>query len=85
MLCHVNCPWFFPLFKLKGNNFITKYFNERIAMLELLGDLKITGGFHLNLVGGLAKYNGGFKVQDAIILASISTLRFRISRFYHPT
>jgi hypothetical protein len=42
-------------------------------MIELVGNLKVTGGFHLNLVGELAKYNESFKVQDAIILASIST------------
>ncbi len=42
-------------------------------MIELLGNLKDTKGFHLNLVGELAKYNENFKVQDAIILTSIST------------
>jgi hypothetical protein len=70
---HVKCPWFLPLFKLKENDFIAKCLNERVAMIELLGNLKDTKGFHLNLVGELAKYNENFKVQDAIILTSIST------------
>jgi hypothetical protein len=38
-------------------------------MIEFLGNLKVTKGFHLNLVGELVGYNESFKVQNVIILA----------------
>jgi hypothetical protein len=68
---HVKGPWFLPLFKLK-EDFIAKYFDVQVVMIELLGNLKVTKGFHLNLVGELVDYNESF-FQDAIILAFIST------------
>jgi hypothetical protein len=52
---------------------IAKYFSVQVVMIELLGNLKVTKGFQLNLVGELVDYNESFKVQDAIILAFIST------------
>jgi hypothetical protein len=69
----VKGPWLFPLFKLKEYDFIAKCFNERDVMIELLGKLKITRGFHLNIVGELVSYKESFKVQDATILASTLT------------
>jgi hypothetical protein len=54
-------------------DFIAKYFGVQVVMIELLGNLKVTKGFQLNLVGELVDYNESFKVQDAIILAFIST------------
>jgi hypothetical protein len=42
-------------------------------MIEFLGNLKVTRGFHLNLVGELVGYNKSFKAQDVIILAFTST------------
>ncbi len=69
---HVKGPWFLPLFKLKEDNFIAKYFSEQVVMIELLGNLKVTRGFHLNIVGELVGYNENFKAQDAIILAFTS-------------
>jgi hypothetical protein len=50
-------------------------------MIELFNNLKITKGFHLNPIGELISYNKNFKAQDAIILASTSTWRFRFSGF----
>jgi hypothetical protein len=37
---HVKGPYFLPLFKLKENGFITKYFSELVVMIEFLGNLK---------------------------------------------
>ncbi len=51
-------------------------------MIELLGKLKITRGFHLNIVGELVSYKESFKVQDATILASTLTWRFKFSKFF---
>jgi hypothetical protein len=70
---HVKGPWLLPFFKLKEENLIAKYFNERIVMIGLFGNLKNIKSFHLNLVRELINYNESFKAQDAIILASNST------------
>jgi hypothetical protein len=42
-------------------------------MIELLSNLKVTKGFHLNPMGGLVSYNESFKAQNATILAFTST------------
>jgi len=78
---HVKGPWLLPLFKLKEDNFIAKYFSEWVVMIGLLGNLKVTKGFHLNPIGEFVDYNESFKTQDAIILAFTSTWRFRFSIF----
>jgi hypothetical protein len=69
---HVKGPWFLALFNLK-EDFIAKYFNEQVVMIELVRNLKVTRGFHLNLIGEFVDDNESFKAQDAIILAFIST------------
>jgi hypothetical protein len=50
---HVKGPYFLPLFKLKENGFITKYFSELVVMIEFLGNLKVNGGFHSNPISEL--------------------------------
>ncbi len=70
---HVKGPWLLPLFKLREDSFIVKYFNEQVVMIELLGNQKVTRGFHLNIIREFVDYNESFKAQDAIILASTST------------
>jgi hypothetical protein len=37
---HLKTHWLFPLFKLQGKDFMTKYSSERMSMIKLLGDLK---------------------------------------------
>jgi hypothetical protein len=65
-------PWLLPLFKLREKNIIGMYLNE-LVMIEFLNNLTFTMGFYLTLVRKLVNYNEHFKVQDDIILASIST------------
>jgi hypothetical protein len=45
---HVKGPWLEPLFKLWKVEFIMKYTNDYISMVELLVDLKLTFIFHLS-------------------------------------
>jgi len=69
---HVKGPWLLPLFKLKEDS-IAKYIGVQVVMIELLGNLKVIEGFHFNPIGKFVDYNESFKVQNAIILAFIST------------
>jgi len=65
-ISHVKTPWLFPLFKLQEKDFITKYSNERVCMIELLGDLKVFGAFHLSPIGELVGYNEKFQPQEVV-------------------
>jgi hypothetical protein len=40
----------------KRVGFMAKYYIERVFMIELLGDLKIFGTFHLSPIGELVRY-----------------------------
>jgi hypothetical protein len=49
----VKTPWLFPLFKFQEKDFMAKYFNEKVSMIELLGAWKVFGTFHLSPIGEL--------------------------------
>jgi hypothetical protein len=50
---HVKTPWLFPVFKFQEKDFMAKYSNEGVSMIELLGNLKVFGTFHLSPIGEL--------------------------------
>jgi len=66
-ISHVKTPWLFPLFKLQEKDFMAKYSNERMSMIELLGDLKVFGTFHLSPIGELVGYNEKFQPQEVVV------------------
>jgi hypothetical protein len=66
-ISHVKIPWLFPLFKLQEKDFMAKYFSERVSMIELLGDLKVFGTFHLSPIGELVGYNEKFQPQEVVV------------------
>ncbi len=59
-ISHVKTPWFFPFFKVQKKDFMAKYSSEKMFMIELLGDLKVFGIFHLSPIGELVGYNEKF-------------------------
>jgi len=66
-ISHVKTPRSFPLFKFQEKDFMTKYSNERMSMIELLGDLKIFGTFHLSPIGDFVGYNEKFQPQEVVV------------------
>jgi hypothetical protein len=40
---------------------MAKYFNEKVSMIELFGNLKVFGTFHLSPIGELVGYNEKFQ------------------------
>jgi len=46
---------------------MAKYFNEKVSMIELLGDLKVFGTFHLSPIGELVGYNERFQPQEVVV------------------
>jgi hypothetical protein len=54
------------LFKLQEKDFVAKYSNERVSMIELLGDLKVFGTSHLSPIGELVGYNEKFQPQEVV-------------------
>jgi hypothetical protein len=60
-MSHVKTPWLFPLFKLQEKDFMANYSSEKVYMIEVLGDLKVFGIFHLNPIGELVGYNEKFQ------------------------
>jgi len=66
-ISHVKTPWLFPLFKFQEKDFMAKYSNEKVSMIELLGDLKVFGTFHLSPIGELVGYNERFQPQEVVV------------------
>jgi hypothetical protein len=64
---HVKTPWLLPLFKLQEKDFMAKYSNEIVSMIELLGVLKVFGTFHLSPIGELVGYNKKFQPQEFVV------------------
>jgi len=60
-ISHVKTPWLFSLFKLQEKDFMAKYSSEKVSMIELFGDLKVFGIFHLSLIEELVGYNEKFQ------------------------
>ncbi len=46
---------------------MAKYFIEKVSMIELLGDLKVFGTFHLSPIGELVGYNERFQPQEVVV------------------
>jgi len=46
---------------------MAKYSNEKVSMIELLGDLKVFGTFHLSPIGELVGYNERFQPQEVVV------------------
>ncbi len=65
-ISHVKTPWLFPLFKFQEKDFMAKYSSERVFMIELLGNLKVFGTFHLRPIGELVGYNEKFQLQEVV-------------------
>jgi len=59
-ISHVKTPCLFPLLRLQGKDFMPKYSSEKMYMIELLGDLKVSSTFHLSPIGELVGYNEKF-------------------------
>jgi hypothetical protein len=53
--------------KLKEKDSVSKYFNEKVYMIKLLGDLKVFGTFHLNPIGELVGCNEKFQPQKVVV------------------
>jgi hypothetical protein len=64
-ISHVKTPWLFSLFKLQEKDFMTKYSSEKVSMIELLGNLKVFGTFHLSPIGELVGYNEKFQPRGS--------------------
>ncbi len=47
---------------------MAKYYSEIVFMIELLGDLKVFGTFHLSPIGELVKYNEKFQPQEVVVV-----------------
>jgi hypothetical protein len=47
-------------------NFRAKYSSEKMFMIELLGDLKVFGTFHLSPIGKLAGYMRNSNVKKLL-------------------
>jgi hypothetical protein len=60
-ISYVKTPCLFSLFKLQEKDFMEKYCNEIIFMIELFGDLKVFDTFHLSPIGELVGYNEKFQ------------------------
>jgi hypothetical protein len=45
---------------------MAKYSSEKMFMIELLGDLKVFGTFHLSPIGELVGYNEKFQPQEVV-------------------
>jgi hypothetical protein len=45
---------------------MAKYSSEKMFMIELLGDLKVFGTFHLSPIGELVGYNEKFEPQEVV-------------------
>jgi hypothetical protein len=63
----VKIPWMFPLFELQEKYFMAKYSNEKVSMIELLGNLKVFGTFNLSPIRELVGYNEKFQPQEVVI------------------
>jgi len=63
----VKTPWLFPLFRFQEKDFMAKYSNEKVSMIELLGDLKFFGTSHLSPIGELVAYNEKFQPQEVVV------------------
>ncbi len=46
---------------------MAKYHIERVFMIELLGDLKVFGTFHLSPIGELVRYNEKFQPKEVVV------------------
>jgi hypothetical protein len=46
---------------------MAKYSNERMSMIELLGNLKVFGTFHLSPIGELVGYNEKFQPPKFVV------------------
>jgi len=66
-ISHIKTPWLLPLFKLQEKDFMAKYSNEKVSMIELLGDLKVFGTFHLSPIGERVGYNEKFQPQEIVV------------------
>jgi hypothetical protein len=66
-ISHVKTPWLIPLFKLQEKDFMAKYSSEIVSMIEVLGDMKVFGTFHLNSIGELVGYNEKFQPQEVVV------------------
>jgi hypothetical protein len=49
------------------NDFMAKYSSERVSMIEVLGNLKVFGTFHLSSIGELVGYNEIFQPQKVVV------------------
>jgi hypothetical protein len=45
---------------------MAKYSSKRMFMIELLGNLKVFGTFHLNPIGELVGYNEKFQPEEVV-------------------
>jgi hypothetical protein len=45
---------------------MSKYSNERVSMIEPIGDLKVFGTFHLSPIGELVGYDEKFQPQEVV-------------------
>jgi len=57
----------FSLFKFQEKDFIAKYSSERVCMIELLNNLKVSGVFRLNPSGEFVRYNEKFQPQEVVV------------------
>jgi hypothetical protein len=46
---------------------MAKYSSKRVSMIELLGNLKVFGTFHLSPIGELVGYNEKFQPQEIVV------------------
>jgi hypothetical protein len=46
---------------------MANYSSEKVYMIEMLGDLKVFGIFHLNPIGELVGYNEKFQPQEVVV------------------
>ncbi len=49
------------------NDFMAKYSSESVSMIEVLGNLKVFGTFHLSSIGELVGYNEKFQPQKVVV------------------
>jgi hypothetical protein len=62
------------LFKFQEKDFTTKYSSKRMFMIELLGDLKVFGIFHLSPIGELVGYNEKFQPHEVVVKVVIEVV-----------
>jgi hypothetical protein len=62
---------------------MAKYSNEKVSMIEFLGNLKFFGTFHLNLIGELVGYSQNFQLQEVVVNIPHITYPHSMCRISH--